>query len=156
MGSDSLSDLSDVNIFKGFWASAPGKVLFAGTDALLTTSFRGGCSANSGDAVAFGPRPESNEALGLATQEEQEEDSAVLCFEELVVKGDTQKSDGVAVPDHLWLHAFLQGYGREACSEEHLHALVLPAQAGVGHLREATPPSWGIGWQAALEGFRCL
>ena len=26
--SDSLSDLSDVNIFKGFWASAPGKVLF--------------------------------------------------------------------------------------------------------------------------------
>jgi len=40
---DSLSDLSDVNIFKGFWASAPGKVLFAGTNALLTTSFRGGC-----------------------------------------------------------------------------------------------------------------
>ena len=40
--SDSLSDISDLGIFKGFWASAPGKVLFAGTDALLTTSFRGG------------------------------------------------------------------------------------------------------------------
>jgi len=132
--SDLLSDLSDVNIFKGFWASAPGKVLFAGTDALLTTSFRGGCygfgEAVVGeavvDSVAFGPRPESNEVLGLATQEEHEEDSAVRCFDELVVKGDTQKSDGAAVPDHLWLHVFLQGYGREACCEEHLQALALP------------------------------
>ena len=167
--SDSLSDLSDVNIFKGFWASAPGKVLFAGTDALLTMSFRGGCygfgeavvgEAVVGeavvDSVAFGPHPESNKALGLATQEEHEEDSAVRCFNELVVKGDTQKSDGVAVPDHLWLHVFLQGYGREACCEEHLQALALPAQAGVGHLRDSTPPSRGVGWQAALEGFRCL
>jgi len=86
-------------------------VLFAGTDALLTTSFRGGCygfgeavggeAVDSVDSVAFGPRPESNAALGLATQEEQEEDSAVCCFDELVVKGDTQKSDGAAVPDHL-------------------------------------------------------
>ncbi len=132
-------------------------------DALLTTSFRGGCygfgeavvdSAPAFDsAPVFRPRPESNEALGLATQEE---DSSVQCFDELVVKGDTQKSDGAAVPDHLWLHAFLQGYGWEACSEEHLQALVLPTQAGVGHLRDATPPSWGVGWKAALEGFRCL
>ncbi len=111
---------------------------------------------DSVDSVTFGPRPESNKALGLTTQEDQEEDSAVCCFDELVVKGDTQKSDGAAIPDHLWLRAFLQGYGREACSEEQLQALALPTQAGVGHLRDATPPSRGVGWKAALEGFRCL
>ncbi len=39
---DSLSGGEDYGILRGFCASAPGKVLFAGTDALLTTSFQGG------------------------------------------------------------------------------------------------------------------
>jgi len=46
---DSLSDLSDVNIFKGFWASAPGKVLFAGTNALLRVK-RGAWPSDTGGA----------------------------------------------------------------------------------------------------------
>jgi hypothetical protein len=40
--SDSLSDVAGLEILGGFCASAPGKVLFTGTDALLTTSFQGG------------------------------------------------------------------------------------------------------------------
>ena len=34
-------------------------------------------------------------------------------FATRVVKGDAQKADGAAVPDHLWIHAFLEGYARE-------------------------------------------
>jgi len=35
------------------------------------------------------------------------------CFATRVVKGDAQKADGAAVPDHLWIHAFLERYARE-------------------------------------------
>jgi hypothetical protein len=41
--SDSMRGDSDTLIFQAFCASTPAKVLFAGTDALLTTSFRGDC-----------------------------------------------------------------------------------------------------------------
>ncbi len=67
-----------------------------------------------------------------------------------------QKSDGAAVPDHLWIHTFLQGYGQEACLEQHLSALSLPVQALAGHLRDDLPPSNGIGWALSLIGFCCL
>ena len=98
--SDSLSDMSDLGIFKGFWASAPGKVLFAGTDALLTTSFRGGSYGLGGvrklagprqDSDAVGPRPDSDTAIGLArgggvkvSDGKSEND---MHFDALVVKG---------------------------------------------------------------------
>jgi hypothetical protein len=65
-------------------------------------------------------------------------------------------SDGAAVPNHLWIHAFLQGYGQEACLDQHLSALSLPAQALVGHLWDDLPPSSGIGWALLLVGFQCL
>jgi hypothetical protein len=39
-----LLESGDLDIIQGFCTSAPAKVLFAGTDALLTTSFRGGSS----------------------------------------------------------------------------------------------------------------
>ncbi|KAL3777808.1 hypothetical protein ACHAW5_001786 [Stephanodiscus triporus] len=55
-------------------------------------------------------------------------------FDALVVKGDAQKSDGAMIPDHLWLHAFLQGYGLQRVLEEHLQALALPTGAAAGHL----------------------
>ncbi len=61
---DLLLDVSGLKILGGFCASAPGKVLFAGTDALLTTLFRGG-SGGFNDALP-GPRPKSNEEMGLA------------------------------------------------------------------------------------------
>jgi hypothetical protein len=86
--------------------------------------------------------------MGLALEEmgpALEVVKEVWRFDTLVVKGDTQKSDGVAVPDHLWIHTFLQGYGQEACLDHHLVALLLPAQALAGHLRDDLPPSRGVG-----------
>ncbi len=105
---DLLSGGEGYGILRGFCASAPGKVLFAGTDALLTTSFWGGL-VGFNDVVP-GPRPKSNEEMGLALEEmgpALEVVKEVWRFDTLVVKGDMQKSDGVAVPDHLWIHAFL-------------------------------------------------
>ncbi len=42
--SDALLESGDLDIIRGFCTSAPAKVLFTGTDALLTTSFRRGSS----------------------------------------------------------------------------------------------------------------
>ena len=80
-------------------------------------------------------------------------DKEVRRFDTLVVKGDTQKSDGVAVTDHLWIHALLQGYSQEACLDHHLAALLLLAQVSVGHLGDDLPPSQGVGWAVLLVGF---
>jgi len=74
-------------------------------------------------------------------------------------QGDAQKADGAVVPDHLWIHAFLEGYAREGEEGDswlHLRALGLLDHAAVGHLRETGPPSQGIGWEASLGGFRTL
>ncbi len=63
------------------------------------------------------------------------------------------------VPDHLWIHTFLEGYareGEEGDSRRHLRALGLSDHAVVGHLRETGPPSQGIGWEASLGGFHAL
>ena len=43
-----------------------------------------------------------------------------------VTKGDLQKADNASVPDHLWLRAFVVGYGDEACAVRHREALTLP------------------------------
>jgi hypothetical protein len=80
-------------------------------------------------------------------------------FATRVVKDDAQKVDGAAVTDHLWIHAFLEGYtkeGEEGDVRQHLKALSLPDHAAVGYLRETGPPNQGIGWEAALGGFRTL
>ena len=126
-------------------------MLFAGADVLLTTLFRGGSfligsSVQSSNEVA-GPSPRSNTNLGLVVSPPTwEEDNRR--FATCVIKGDAQKADGAAVPDHLWIHAFLEGYareGEEGDSRLHLRALGLPDYAAVGHLRESGPPSQGIG-----------
>jgi hypothetical protein len=67
--------------------------------------------------------------------------------------------DRAAVPNHLWIHAFLEGYakeGEEGDAMQHLKALSLPENAAVGHLRQTGPPNQGIGWEAALRGFPTL
>ena len=159
---DAFSEESSISILQGFCASAPAKVLFAGADALLTTLFRGGSGAigslvQSSNEVA-GPSPRSNTDLGLVVSPPTEEEDNCR-FAIRVVKGDSQKADGAAVPDRLWIHAFLEGYAREGTegdSRLHLRALGLPDHAAVGHLRETGPPSQGIGWEASLGGFRTL
>ena len=157
-----LSEDSSISILQGFCASAPTKVLFVGADALLTIFFRGG-SVLFGPVVqprseVVGPSPRSNTELGLVVSPPTREEDNCR-FATRVVKGGAQKADGAAVPDHLWIHAFLKGYtreGEEGNSQLHLRALGLPAHATVGHLRETGPPTWGIGWEASLGGFRTL
>ena len=69
---------------------------------------------------------------------------------EAVIKGDSQKADNAAVPDHLWLRAFVLSYGGSGHSARHLRAL---GQMGglVGFLGDPTPPR---GWRGALPGLR--
>ncbi len=69
-----------------------------------------------------------------------------------VIKGDHQKADNAAVPDHLWLRAFAMGYGDPAYLAHHLEALNLPPiTSRVGFLAEPGPPA---GWRGALPGLR--
>jgi hypothetical protein len=159
---DSMSEESDLLILRGFCASAPAKVFFAGADALLTTLFRGGSLigsvAPSIDKEVAGPSPRSNKDLGLmvSSPARQVENRH---FATRIVEDDVQKADGAAFPDHLWIHAFLEGYakeGEEGDVRQHLKALSLPDHAAVGHLSETGPPNQGIGWEAALGGFHTL
>ena len=120
---DTLPGQGSTTILQGFFQSAPTKILFAGADFLLTASFRGGLGGLKQGPV--GPRPLSDSALGLA----RPSDHTFELAEVVVVKGDSQKADDAAVPDQLWLHAFLGGYA------------------------ERDPPS---GWQASMPGFRAF
>jgi hypothetical protein len=167
---DSMSEESDILILHGFCTSAPAKVLFAGADVLLTALFQGGAVVNlssevitlTKEAEVVGPSPRSNEDLGLVVsscKDRHDRHDERQQFAARVVKGNAQKADRAAVPDHLWIHIFLEGYakgGEEGDRLLHLKALNLPDHAGVGHLRESGPPDRGIGWEAALGGFCTL
>ena len=71
--------------------------------------------------------------------------------EDAVIKGDHQKANNAAVPDHLWLRAFAMGYGDTAYSVHHLEVLNLPPTSQAGFLGEPKPPA---GWREALPGLR--
>ena len=66
-------------------------------------------------------------------------------------KGDHQKADNAAVPDHLWLRAFVLGYRDKMHPTRHLEALSLPLTSRLGFLGDARPPD---GWRGALSSFR--
>ncbi len=57
------------------------------------------------------------------------------------------------MPDHLWVHAFLCGYGRDHPAPRHLQALGLSAEALVGGLGNPSPPE---GWEATTSGLSTL
>jgi hypothetical protein len=65
---------------------------------------------------------------------------------EEVIKGDTQKVDNTAIPYHLWLRAFVLGYGTAGCLAHHLEALNL-MEGNTSFLDGPKPP---IGWQGAI------
>ena len=67
-----------------------------------------------------------------------------------VTKGDSQKADNTSVPVHLWLRAFVVGYGDEACAERHSEALTLPT-GDAGALGASKPPAR---WRGAIPGLR--
>jgi len=144
-------------ILWGFCASAPAKVLFAGADALLTTLFRGvsflvGSLVPLIDEVAV-PSPRSNKDLGLVVSPPARQDNNRR-FTTCVVKGNAQKVDRAVVPDHLWIHAFLEGYameGEEGDVRQHLKALGLSDHAAVGRLREMGPLARELAARRHLE-----
>jgi hypothetical protein len=108
-----------------------------------------------------GPQLFSNGILGLAPGKggesgEKEVSDFDFDFNKQVVKGDHQKADAAAVPDHLWVHFFLRGYALDLCAPTHLAALGLDIKASVGGLLNKHSPSRGIGWVHSLEIFRSL
>ena len=151
-------------MLRAFCRTAPTKVLLAGADLLLTTSFRGGLGglkpnlggpksveANLGgpkSVEAHGPRPLSNSELGLSTPPACTAPHLLVLDE--VHKGDSQKADDAAVPVHLWLRAFAWGYGDPSCLARHQVALGLLG-GSAGSLSNSEPPS---GWQGSMTGFR--
>ena len=128
----------------------------------LTSCFRGGIVGGlQSQGCLLGPRPRSDSDLGLAPAAKRHrplEECDGLVAEakkyvegDEVKKGDSQKADDAAVPDHLWLRAFVLGYGAAGHSARHLRALGR-AEGAVGFLKDPTPPR---GWQGALPGL-CL
>jgi hypothetical protein len=148
---DALPGQGTDAMLQGLFRLAPTKILFSGADFLLTSSFRGGLGGlKAGAPLTVGPRPLSNSALGLAPTSILDH----LPFHPVeVVKGDSQNADNAAVPDQLWLQAFLVGYGDPGCLARHRLALGLGnCWAGGMTAGEGPPP----GWQAAMPGFREL
>jgi hypothetical protein len=97
-----------------------------------------------------GPHPFSNVELGLAPQAPQRQWTE-NALEEEIIEGDWQKADDSAVPDHLWLGAFVAGYNDKGCVARHLEALNLVG-GDRGFLEGSRPPS---GWREALPAL-CL
>ena len=94
--------------------SAPAKVLFVGANALLTMTFRGGTTRGStfspfssalSEGDTPGPAPKTDVKLGPSGSGFVTAHKTQAHVQ--VIKGDTQKADSAAVPDHLWVHAFL-------------------------------------------------
>ena len=146
---DVLPAQGSEGILQGIFRSAPTKILFAGTDFLLTSSFRGGLGGlRAGSVLCAGPRPLSNSNLRLV----QSSGEGQLPFQPVeVIKGDSQKADDAAVPDQLWLHAFLVGYGDPQCQARHRAALGVGGASTRGTTEGDVPPP---GWQVSMTGFR--
>ena len=178
---DALRDEEVMALMRGLWRTPPSWLLHTGADVLLTAGFRGGSTGRDQSAARRlpGPRPRTDTELGILPDMKQQRRDAVLnvqaaaaeaavglaCSANEVIKGDTQKADNAAVPDQLWLRAFVLGYGKDATSlRQHLDALKFKAggttvlknpPAGedphAGWLLHNKPP---MGWRGSLAGFR--
>jgi hypothetical protein len=71
-----------------------------------------------------------------------------------VVKGDSQKADDAAVPDHLWLHAFLMGYKDPQCMARHRAALGIGGGPTGGATEGGAPPPRLAGLHGGLSSVR--
>ena len=140
---------------RAFCKTAPTKVLLAGADLLLTTSFRGvlgGLKTTFGGPMsveAYGPRPLSNSNLRLSIPPACTA-PPMLELLDAVHEGDSQKADNTTVPVHLWLQAFALGYGDPSCLARHQVTLGLVGGLA-GSLANTEPP---LGWQGSMAGFR--
>ncbi len=170
---DSFLDREVTGLMGVICRSPPLKLLHTGADLLLTSVFRGGSEFRQGLEVRQGQEelgqgqegatagnlpglhPCSDTDLGLSPTCKRHCPSETLTMEELtmsaeVIKGDLQKADNAAVPDHFWRRAFVQGYGTRACAARHLEALGR-TEGTVGFLEGPELPT---GWQGALPGLR--
>ena len=151
---DSLPERGAAETLHALFQTAPTKILFAGADFLLTASFRGGLGGlkqglGGPTQGSVGPRPLLDSALGLVRAGPYQDR---LVFEPVeVVKGDSQKADNASVPDQLWLHAFVGGYGDSVCLARHRSAMNLGSGVTGSLMEKGGPPS---GWQASMPGFR--
>ncbi len=138
-------------LLRAIYRMAPTEILFAGADFLQTLSFRGGLGGLRLGVpnLELGPCPLTNAELGLSLG--QAHSLAPFSLVE-VLKGDSQKANNAAVPDQLWLHAFMVGYGNPCCLAWHCLALGLGEEGLAGGMSKDGPPP---GWQASMTGF-CL
>jgi hypothetical protein len=142
---DSLSETDVGLLMAAICASPPSKLLHTGADLLLTAVFRGGGVGRAREfLVPPGPGPLSDLELGLlSSMNKQQRVEAPpqdkVSTVEAVIKGNLQKADNASVPDHLWLRAFVVGYGGVACKARHRDALTLPT-GDVRLLGASEPP----------------
>ncbi len=160
---DSMSDLEVTGLMAVICKSPPSKLLHTGADLLLTSVFRGGLAwkeGQEGHKAGFvpGPRPCSDADFGLTPACKCiHPPETELTMEEFatageVIKGDSQKADNAAVPDNLWLRAFVLGYGKLGYLVCHLGALGR-TEGTAGFLGGPKPP---MGWRGAIPGFPCF
>ena len=158
---ESLTDQEVGDLMGAICRTPPSKLLHSGADLLLTNGFRGGLGGGlEGRGSLPGPRPRSDSDLGLAPaakrlrpseeREPLEAEADEYVGGDEVIKGDSQKGDDASVPDHLWLRAFVLGYGAAGHAARHWRALGR-AEGAVGFLADPAPPR---GWRGALPGFR--
>ena len=151
---------------EGICQSPPSKLLHIGMDLLLMAGLRGGFDRDKRgldrEVLLPGPRPLTDDKLGLcplpdegtgtSSSETQGLNWLPESPDDEVIKGDHQKADNAAVPDHLWLRAFAMGNRAPAYTARHLEALNLPPTTSrVGFLEEPRPPA---GWRGGLPGLR--
>ncbi len=136
---DSLLDTEVMTLMGGICQSPPLKLLHTGADLLLTTGFQGGFEGRGTESTKEslelpGPCPLSDEGLGLKRGSSLKQSCSPDISEldwfdsvvEEIIKEDSQKAgDDVAVLDHLWLRAFVIGYGDMEYQSRHLAALNL-------------------------------
>ena len=144
---DSLSDAEVTGLMEGICQSPPSKLLHTGANLLLTASFQGGFAregrsgedkGRSGEELP-GSHPLTDDELGLCPlpvertvpSDEGFVQGLLESPDDEVIKGDHQKANNAAVPDHLWLRAFAIGYGDPAYPARHLEALNLPPTSRV-------------------------
>ena len=151
--SDRLSEATDTTLLCRFCLLAPTKVLFVGVDALLTKLFRGGGGGSISSLAGIGPAPNTDAELGLVVMLDDVPPVRSLTAQVQVIKGDTQKANGAAVSDHLWIYAFLCGYGLDGHRPRHLRALDLAPTASIGGMSNSSPTE---GWEATASGLSTL
>jgi hypothetical protein len=122
---DSLSDTEVTGLMEGICQSPPSKLLHTGADLLLTAAFRGVYDSKGRgldrEVLLSGSHPLTDDELGLcplldegtgtSSADTQGLNWLPESLDDEMIKGDHQKADTAAVPDHLWLRAFAMGYG---------------------------------------------